>query len=102
MARFTREELSGRINELDIPEDVKMSLIEDITDSIVDPDTSLKEEYEKSKLELEEQLSKKNEEYDSLYNKYKERFFSSDSSKVESLPEQVEVKNDVIDVKEIF
>lgn len=95
MAKFTREELSSRINELDIDEELKMSLIEDITDSIEDPNSKYQE--------LEEKYNKLSKEKDDLYAKYKERFFTSDSKKVEDVPEiEPEVNANVIDVKEIF
>lgn len=96
MPKFTKEELSSRINDLEIDEDVKMSLIEDITDSIVDPDSKYHE--------LEEKYSAKEKEYDELYSKYKERFFSS-NDKVDDVSQTSDNKTqdvEVIDVKEIF
>ena len=39
MAKYSAEELSSRINELELDDDVKISLMEDITDS-VSPDES--------------------------------------------------------------
>ena len=96
MAKFTKEELSSRINDLEIDEALKISLIEDITDSIEDPDSKYHD--------LEEKYASKEKEYDELYSKYKERFFSS-NDKVDDVS-QTEVKDhqepDVIDVKEIF
>ena len=50
MAKYSAEELSSRINELELDDDVKISLMEDITDS-VSPDES--EELAGIKAELE-------------------------------------------------
>lgn len=99
MAIFTREELSKRINDLEIDENIKMSLIEDITDSIVDRG----KEYQ----ELEDKYSSKEKEYNDLYSKYKERFFSSNDDEIKDekkIVEEIDNKENpsVIDVKEIF
>lgn len=95
MAKFSKEELSSRINDLEIDEAIKIALIEDITDSIMDDS-----KYQ----ELEEKYTSKEKEYDELYSKYKERFFAS-NDKVDDVS-QTSVKEcqepEVIDVKEIF
>lgn len=96
MAKFTKEELSSRINDLEIDEAIKIALIEDITDSIVEPDSKYHE--------LEEKYASKEKEYDDLYSKYKERFFSS-NDKVDDVSQTSDAKcqePEVIDVKEIF
>ena len=58
MAKYSAEELSSRINELELDDDVKISLMEDITDSVT-PDESeelatLKGEVEKAHADYEE------------------------------------------------
>ena len=96
MAKYSAEELSSRINDLELDDDVKISLMEDITDS-VSPDESeelagLKAEIEKSKADYEE-----------LKEKYKARFLKavdSDEVKDEVKDEDLEEK-EVIDVKEL-
>ena len=50
MAKYSAEELSSRINDLELDDEVKISLMEDITDS-VSPDES--EELASIKAELE-------------------------------------------------
>ena len=95
MTKFSKEELSSRINDLEIDEDIKLSLIEDITDSIMD---------DSKYHELEEKFASKEKEYDELYSKYKERFFSS-NDKVDDVSQTSDKEHqepDVIDVKEIF
>lgn len=94
MARYSAEELSGRINELELDDDVKISLMEDITDSITPEESeelaSLKAEIEKTKAEYEE-----------LKEKYKSRFLKAvESEEKEDVEEDLEEK-EVIDIKEI-
>ena len=95
MAKFSAEELSSRINDLELDDEVKISLMEDITDS-VSPDES--EELASIKAELE----KKSAEVEELKEKYKARFLkaSETEKKEESEDEDLEEK-EVIDIKEI-
>lgn len=94
--KLSKEELSAKINELDIDEEIKVSLMEDIADSI---DVS---ETEDKNGELEELKIK----YESLREKYKERFLKGDEveeeKKEEDDTEDEELKEEeVIDIKEI-
>ena len=96
MAKYSAEELSSRINDLEIDDDVKISLMEDITDS-VSPDES--EELANLKAEIE----KAHAEYEGLKEKYKARFLKaveSDEEEKEVEDEDLEEK-EVIDVKEL-
>ena len=96
MAKYSAEDLSSRINELELDDDVKISLMEDITDS-VSPDES--EELAQIKSELE----KSKADYEELKDKYKARFLSAvkeDEEKDEVKDEDLEEK-EVIDIKEI-
>ena len=92
--KLSKEELSAKINDLNIDEEIKIGLMEDIADSIEGTDTS-------DNGELEE-LKKK---YESLREKYKERFLKSDvevEEKEEEKEDDEELKEEeVIDVKEI-
>ena len=95
MAKYSAEELSSRVNDLDLDDEVKISLMEDITDS-VSPDES--EELAGVRAELE----KAKADYEELKEKYKARFLKA----VESEEEKEEVEEDleekeVIDVKEL-
>ena len=95
MAKISAEELSSKINELDIDEDVKISLMEDITDS-VSPKES--EELNKLKAEMEDLKGK----YEEVKTKYKERFLSAvESDKEEDLKDEELEEKKVIDVNEI-
>lgn len=96
MAKYSAEELSSRINDLELDDEVKISLMEDITDS-VSPDES--EELANLKAEIE----KKDSELEELKEKYKARFLKAvDSEEVEEevKDEDLEEK-EVIDIKEI-
>lgn len=92
MAKYSKEELAKRIDELEIADDVKVSLMEDIYDSISDESEEL--------VSLKGELEKKNSEYDELMKKYKERFLESSDKQVDE-EEKIEVEEEVIDVKEI-
>lgn len=96
MAKYSAEELSSRINDLELDDEVKISLMEDITDS-VSPDES--EELANLKAEIE----KAHAEYEELKEKYKARFLKaveSDEEEKEVEDEDLEEK-EVIDVKEL-
>lgn len=94
--KLSKEELSAKINDLDIDEEIKVSLMEDIADSIeVGSETEDNGELEELKIK-----------YESLREKYKERFLKGNDETEEK--EDVEKEDDdelkeeeVIDVKEI-
>ena len=95
MAKYSAEELSSRINDLDLDDDVKISLMEDITDSVSTGEseelTSLREEMEKVKSEYEE-----------LKEKYKARFLQAvETEEVEEVKDDDLEEKEVIDVKEL-
>lgn len=95
MAKYSAEELSSRINELEIDDDVKISLMEDITDSI-----SPAESEELAKLQAEIENTAK--ELSDLKEKYKARFLSAVEVEEVKEDETDEYKEtEVIDVKEI-
>lgn len=92
--KLSKEELSAKINDLDIDEEIKIGLMEDIADSIENSETSDDGELEELKIK-----------YESLREKYKERFLKSDvevEEKEEEKEDDEELKEEeVIDVKEI-
>lgn len=95
MAKLNSVDLSNRINDLEIDDEIKMSLIEDITDSISN------EESEELK-SLRDELEQAKKKYDDLKNRYKERFLNAVESE-EKEPEEIEEisEEEVIDIKEI-
>ena len=87
--KLSKDELLAKINEKVMDEDVKIELIEDVTDSFEVDDSNSNEEYEQRITELEDK-------YKNLQEKYKERFLNKVEEK-----EDDEEKEEVIDVKEI-
>ena len=94
MAKYSAEELSSRINDLELDDDVKISLMEDITDS-VSPDES--EELAGIQAELE----KAKADYEELKEKYKARFLKAVESEEEEVKDEDLEEKEVIDVKEL-
>lgn len=96
MPKVSREDLSKRINDLEIDDDIKISLMEDIADSYTD------ESEEISK--LQEDVTRLSEENVSLREKYKSRFFESEDyeSPEEEIKDKEEKDENVIDIKEIL
>ena len=94
--KLEKEELIKKVNEKVMDEDVKIELMEDITDSF-DAETETKSEDTARIEELEEK-------YKNLQEKYKERFLKGDETdKKDEEPEDVEEyeEKEVVDVKEI-
>lgn len=90
MAKLTKEELIAKINEKELPEEFKIELMEDITDSFGESEEMVtKEEFESITAKYEELLAK-----------YKERFLDSKEEVKEDEDKEYEEK-EVIDVKEI-
>ena len=90
--KLSKEELLKKVNAYEIGDEVKIELIEDITDSFeAGEDSELKTKYD--------ELVTKHEE---LKEKYKARFFEpvAEEKKEESIEEDSEEK-EIIDVKEI-
>ena len=93
MAKLSKDELVQKINEIVMDEDVKIELMEDVTDSIDVNETN--EEDTQRIEELETKLK-------DLQTKYKERFLKGDDKedKKEEKSEELEEK-EIVDIKEI-
>lgn len=90
--KMSKEELIAKINDSEISDEMKISLMEDITDSFEEvPEVDLSGYVEKAK-------------YDELLEKYKARFLSGeekeDDKKEDEETEELK-EEEVIDVKEI-
>lgn len=98
MAKLTKEEMKQKYNEtITENDDLLISLLEDIEDSMEDVVFS---EEEKKELEtLREDIAKKDAEIEELKRKYKERFLSA-TDEEEPKVEELEEKK-VIDITEI-
>ena len=93
--KLSKDELLAKINEKVMDEDVKIELIEDVTDSFEVDDSNSNEEYDQRIKELEDK-------YKNLQEKYKERFLNKVEEKEDDdEKEDDEEKEEVIDVKEI-
>lgn len=92
MAKISKDELISKINEKVTDEDVKIELMEDVTDS-----------FDRENSSLQEEVDRLNEEVASLKEKYKERFLKSDDVDVkkDEIKEDDDDEEKVIDVKEI-
>lgn len=98
MAKLTKEEMKQKYNDtITENDDLLISLLEDIEDSMSDVVFS---EEEKAELEtLREDIAKKDAEIEELKRKYKERFLSA-TDEEEPKVEELEEKK-VIDITEI-
>lgn len=94
--KVTKEELKNKINDLNIDDDTKISLLEDIEDSM-DVATDTTDMVDKATYDALQS------DYDALKQKYKDRFLTKEDNKNTDENKDVEeVKEDeVIDVKEI-
>ena len=90
MAKMSKEELISKINGLEIDDNVKIELMEDVTDSM-----EVTTEVDNTEIE---RLKAENEE---LKTKYKERFLKGDDKKDEEEKEDEMEEKEVVDVKEI-
>ena len=93
--KLSKDELIAKINEKVMDEDVKIELMEDITDS-VETEGSTNEE---DKQRIEELETK----YKDLQEKYKERFLNSNTKENKEDKEMIdnEEEDKTIDIKEI-
>lgn len=93
--KLSKEELKKKIDEVIEDDDLKISLLEDIEDSM-----EISDEGEKVEKEAYDSLKA---EYDELKEKYKNRFLAPEEI-AEEVKEDTEEEDaeEVIDVKEIF
>lgn len=98
MAKKSAIELSEDINGLEIDEDVKVRLMEDITDSVSSEDSEVI-------TDLKSQVDEWKAKYEDARTKYKERFYTADTSTNEKIQEDSDSREleekEVIDIKEI-
>ena len=99
---LSKENFKKKIDELEISDDKKIEILEDIEDSWTeDVNEEYKSRYEAEKKEMEASIASLEAETANLKAKYKERFFNSDSDdNKEDITEDIEDKK-IIDVKEI-
>ncbi len=92
--KLSKDELIAKINEKVMDEDVKIELMEDITDS-VETEGSTNEEDKQRIKEIETK-------YKDLQEKYKERFLNSNTKEDKNKEEMIDNEEEkTIDIKEI-
>lgn len=104
MAKLSKEDFLKKIDETEMSDDIKISFMEDISDSLEDANQELLSEIESLKSELESKVK----EIEDLNRRYKERFLSTEEVKEEikddtdaDIYEEKSDEEEVIDVKEI-
>ena len=99
---LSKEDFKKKIDNLEISDDKKIEILEDIEDSWTDDvNEEYRARYEAEKKEMEASIANLEAETANLKAKYKERFFNSDSvENKEDITEDIDEKK-IIDVKEI-
>lgn len=99
---LSKEDFKKKIDTLEISDDKKIEILEDIEDSWIDDvNEEYKAKYEAEKKEMEASIASLEAETASLKAKYKERFFNNEVvENKEDIAEDIEDKK-IIDVKEI-
>ena len=100
---LSKEDFKKKIDELEISDDKKIEILEDIEDSWTeDVNEEYRARYEAEKKEMEASIANLEAETANLKAKYKERFFNSDTVEIreDDIREDIEEKK-IIDVKEI-
>lgn len=92
MAKLSKDELVQKINEKVMDEDVKIELMEDVTDSLNENETN----------EDKQRIDELETKYKDLQTKYKERFLKGNDKEDEKEEKSDELdEKEVVDIKEI-
>lgn len=99
---LSKEDFKKKIDTLDISDDKKIEILEDIEDSWTDDvNEEYKARYETEKKEMEASIALLEAETAELKAKYKARFFNTETvENKDDISEDIEEKK-IIDVKEI-
>lgn len=99
---LSKEDFKKKIDTLEISDDQKIELLEDIEDSWTDDvNEEYQARYEAEKKEMEASIASLEAEAAELKAKYKERFFNTENvENKDDISEDIEDKK-IIDVKEI-
>lgn len=99
---LSKEDFKKKIDTLEISDDKKIEILEDIEDSWTeDINEEYKATYEAEKKDMEASIARLEAEVAELKAKYKERFFNTENvENKDDIPEDIEEKK-IIDVKEI-
>ena len=99
---LSKEDFKKKIDTLEISDDKKIEILEDIEDSWTeDVNEEYKATYEAEKKEMKASIARLEAEASELKEKYKERFFNTEIvENKDDISEDIEEKK-IIDVKEI-
>lgn len=97
--KLSKRELMQRVSDLIEDDTTKISVLEDMEDSIIEEGTAQEVADETTKKELEELKWK----YDALVQRYKDRFLKGEEKTEEKEEEKTEElkEEEIVDVKEI-
>lgn len=97
MSKLTKDELINRINDLPIDDEMKIALMEDVTDSV---DGEVISAEDKVKISSYDELKLK---YEDIVQKYKNRFMSGNENEESEIiePDEELEEKEIIDIKEI-
>lgn len=100
---LSKEDFKVKIDSLNLSDDEKISLLEDIEDSWNDSiNEEYKAHYEAEKKEMEAAIANLEAEAASIKAKYKERFFSAPTKEEETIDNSTDVEEKtIIDIKEL-
>lgn len=100
---LSKEDFKKKIDTLEISDDNKIEILEDIEDSWTDDDNEeYKASYEAEKKDMEARIASLEAEAAELKAKYKERFFNTETvENKDDIPEEDIEEKKIIDVKEI-
>lgn len=100
---LSKEDFKKKIDTLEISDDKKIEILEDIEDSWTDDvNEEYKARYEAEKKDMEASIASLEAETAELKAKYKERFFNTETvENKDDIPEEDIEEKKIIDVKEI-
>lgn len=101
MALVTKQELLETVNSADMSDEIKIKLMEDITDSF-DEEAINKQraDYEADKAEMEAQIACIKADLEAAKQRYKDRFLEGGTTPPDSV-DVIENEEKIVDVKEI-
>ena len=98
---LSKEDFKKKIDTLEISDDKKIEILEDIEDSWTDDvNEEYKARYEAEKKEMEANIASLEAEAEELKARYKERFLNGEAKK-DIVKDIIENKEEIVDVKEI-
>ena len=101
MALVTKKELLETVNSADMSDEIKIKLMEDITDSF-DEEAIIKQkaDYEKDKASMEAEIAIIKADLEAAKQRYKDRFLEGGST-TPDVTDVIENEEKIVDVKEI-